>query len=59
MPEFEPRPALGSFNHVAIEVTDFTASRNFYGNILGLAELPMPQGLMEKGICSRRVSIIR
>ena len=49
-PESEIRPPLGALNHIAIEVADMRSALKFYKEILGLGELPMPEGLKEKGI---------
>jgi len=44
------RPTIGRLNHVAIEVADLPSALYFYQDILGLNQLPMPEGLKEKGI---------
>jgi catechol 2,3-dioxygenase-like lactoylglutathione lyase family enzyme len=44
------RPAIGRFDHVAIEVKNLDSAIEFYHNILGLKALAMPDGLREKGI---------
>ncbi len=44
------RPAFGTFNHIALEVNNLQSALRFYQNILGLSELPMPEGVKESGI---------
>lgn len=39
-----PRPRLTGINHVAFRVSDVTAARRFYADILGLSARPSPDG---------------